>query len=292
MTPEPPTENNSEDMHMKRYTVILSMLIALAGVSLSYAGEQRNVYDVFRQFEQAGDSAAIDKQVTALIKRHMANLLYPVDMGSFERPEKDEKFLGLIKILQKQMGVPTTGTLTFDEFNRLEGAASDLDSRFIGAELNKNFYRSSDGEFVSASGVGAKTDKTDPLALPINITRIVCQRRVGTCELNTAEFSPEESQLHFPTPFEYSITTWEPARITALLENPCATEVMSIDIKTEAVGISSVPHGDLPFCAKQGPTNWTLLDDAFPVLFKIHQDKLNAARSLAYEPRQEILIPK
>jgi hypothetical protein len=46
-----------------------------------------NVYDFFQKMEPKSNSAALDEEVTARIKRHMANLLYPVDMASFVRPE-------------------------------------------------------------------------------------------------------------------------------------------------------------------------------------------------------------
>ena len=57
----------------------------------------------FRQLPNS-DSAIADEQTTALIKRHMANLLYPVDMGSFARPETDTKFREQIIALQKADG--------------------------------------------------------------------------------------------------------------------------------------------------------------------------------------------
>jgi hypothetical protein len=139
------------------------------------------------------------------------------------------------------------------------------------------------------SVMGATTDIGNPLAHPINITRIFCQRATGTCELSTAEYSPQDSQLFFATPFDYSIRTWEPTRITALSEHPCGTALMTIDIKTEAVTISSVPHADLPFCAKEGPTSWMLLDDGFPVTWKLHQDKVDAARALVFEPARKLM---
>ncbi len=43
---------------------------------------------------------------TSRIKRHMSNLLYPVDMTSFVRREKDPKLREMIVALQKQWGRP------------------------------------------------------------------------------------------------------------------------------------------------------------------------------------------
>ena len=69
----------------------------------------------------------------------MANLLYPVDMSSFARPETDMKFREQIIALQKQMGAPATGNLTLDEFGRLAEAARDIDDRPIGTTGKKNY---------------------------------------------------------------------------------------------------------------------------------------------------------
>src|SRR6516162_8504807 len=112
-----------------------ALLIFLFTISPAFADDQ-NVYDFFRQLPDA-DTAIVDEQTTALIKRHMANLLYPVDMSSFARPETDTKFREQIIALQKQMGTPATGTLTLDEFGRLAEAARDIDDRPIGTTMKK-----------------------------------------------------------------------------------------------------------------------------------------------------------
>jgi hypothetical protein len=268
------------------------LFILLITFSPACADDQTNVYDVFRQTEQNSDSAIVDEQLTARIKRHMANLLYPVDMASFVRPEKDVKFREQIITLQRQMGVPATGALTFDQFVRLADAARDIDDRAVGTYPGKFVFRSDDGEWVTAVGTGTNDNRDDPLAHPINISRISCRRAVGICELSTAEFSPEDSQLYFPTPFEYSITTWEPTRVTATSEHPCGTALMSIDIKAESVTISRVPHSDLSFCPKGlKPTTWRLADDGFPLIWKFHQDKVNKARALVYEQQRRLVPP-
>jgi hypothetical protein len=265
-----------------------ALLIFLFTISPAFADDQ-NVYDFFRQLPNT-DNAVVDEQTTALIKRHMANLLYPVDMGSFARPEKDAKFLEQVITLQKQMGAPATGTLTLDEFGRLAEAARDIDDHSVGTGIIKKTVVK-DGDFVSATGIGGTDDIANPLAPPINISRISCQRISGTCELNIAAFNPEDAHLYFYIPWHYNIKTWEPARVTATNEMPCATSLMSIDIQTESVVISSVPHSDLSFCAKQGPTTWRLLDDGFSVSWKLHQDKANKARALVYEAARKLVPP-
>jgi hypothetical protein len=265
-----------------------ALLIFLFTISPAFADDQ-NAYDFFRQSANS-DSAIVDQQTTALIKRHMANLLYPVDMGSLARPETDAKFREQIVALQQQMGVPATGTLTLDQFGRLAEAARDIDDRSIGAGIIKKIVVK-DGEVASATGTGGTDDIANPLAPPINISRIFCQRTSGTCELSIAAFNPEDAHLYFYIPWYYNITTWEPTRVTATNEMPCATSSMTLDTQTESVMISSVPHSDLPSCANQRPTTWRLLDDGFSVSWKLHQDKVNQARALVYEANKSIVPP-
>ena len=264
-----------------------ALLIFLFTVPPAFADDQ-NVYDFFRQLPNS-DSAIVDQQTTALIKRHMANLLYPVDMGSFARPETDAKFREQIIALQKQMAAPATGILTLNEFDRLAEAARDIDDRAIGTTMKKTVVK--DGDSVSATGTGGTDDIADPLAPPINISRIRCQRISGTCELNIAAFNPQDAHLYFYIPWDYRITTWEPTRVTATNEMPCATSSLTIDIKTESVMISSVPHSDLSSCAKEGPTTWRLLNDGFSVSWKLNQDKVNKARALVYEAKRNLVPP-
>jgi hypothetical protein len=50
--------------------------------------DSRDIYDVFRQSLKNPAGISTDEQTTAIIKRHMANLLYPVDMSLFSTPDK------------------------------------------------------------------------------------------------------------------------------------------------------------------------------------------------------------
>jgi hypothetical protein len=94
----------------------------------------------------------------------------------------------------------------------------------------------------------------------------------------------------FAAPFDYSITTWGPTRVTATSEHPCGTALLSIDIPTQSVTISSVPHSDLSFCPKEGDATWSLAD-GFPITWKIHQDKVSKARALVYELERRLVPP-
>jgi len=265
-----------------------ALLFFLFTISPAFADDQ-NVYDFFRQLPNS-DSAIVDEQTTALIKRHMANLLYPVDMSSLARPETDAKFREQIIALQKQMGVPATGILTQDEFGRLAQAARDMDDRSVGTGIIKRTVVK-DGDFASVTGTGGTDDIANPLAPPININRIVCQRTSSTCELNIAAFNPEDAHLYFYIPWHYRITTWEPTRVTATNEIPCATSSMTLDIQTQSVVIASIPHSDLPSCANQRPTTWRLVDDGFSVSWKLHQDKVSKAHALVYEAKRNLVPP-
>ena len=67
--------------------------------------DQKSVYDAFGELKlKPSTGVTLEQDVTSQIKRHMANLLYPVDLTSFVRPEKDPKLRELIIALQKQMG--------------------------------------------------------------------------------------------------------------------------------------------------------------------------------------------
>ena len=213
----------------------------------------------------------------------------PVDMSSFALPETDTKFREQIIALQKQMEAPATGILTLDEFGRLAKAARDIDDRPVGTAMKKTVVK--DGDFVSATGSGGTDDVANPLAPPVNMTRVRCQRVSGICELSIAAFNPEDPHLYFYIPWDYRITTWEPTRITATNEMACATSSMTLDLQTESLLISSVPHSDLTFCAKQGAMTWRLLGDGFSVSWKLHQDKVGKARVLVYEAEKKLVPP-
>ena len=184
----------------------LILIVVSTGAFAEDKNNQANVYDEFRQWMKPLPDATVDEEVTARIKRHMPNLLYPVDMTSFVRPEKDVKFREQVIILQKQMGAPATGTLTLDQFNRLAEAARDMMIARL-ALTRKNWLSGP----RTASGVGSRNRdyrrSTNPLAHPITLVRL---RSSGTCEL--ARQSSVQDSSYFSTPFD-SITTWEPTRV-------------------------------------------------------------------------------
>jgi hypothetical protein len=110
-----------------------ALLILVVVLSSAAAAEEpkstKSVYEELRQSQKPTSGATSDQITTATIKRHMATLLYPVDLSSLKPPEQDESFKGLVKILQRQMGDPDTGILTSGQYFRLADAAHDIDAR-------------------------------------------------------------------------------------------------------------------------------------------------------------------
>jgi|tagenome__1003787_1003787.scaffolds.fasta_scaffold20938078_3 hypothetical protein len=246
--------------------------------------DQKNVYEAFAELKlKPSPGVTLEEDVTSRIKRYMANLLYPVDMTSFVRPEKDAKLRELIVALQKQMGEATTGVLRFGQFSKLQDAAHSIDESPVTIAPGIIVYRSDDGNLVGAVGTGAMDD----LANPINVSRILCTRSDVTCELSTAEFDVKHSMLFAPAPTIYDIKTWTPNRVTAIREHPCGSAFLTVDVATKDVTIASTPHADLPFCSKE-PANIWKLADGFKVTWNLHRDRYNKARELVYEPAKKM----
>jgi hypothetical protein len=264
-------------------TIVLTFLIALSTAAWADdKRDQRNVYDVFREWVKPSAGATVDEQVTTRIKRFMANLLYPADMSSFARPDQDGKFRDLIIALQKPMGTPATGFLTSAQFDRLAEASRDIDDRPMILPLKKSVLMTNDAVLL-AIGTGVM----DGLAYPLNSMRIVCVKADSTCDVIDAGFDPKMRSLTLgDTPYE--IKTWTPSRVTAIREHPCGTASMTIDVKAQAVTIATVPHADLVGCREDRPTIWMLVD-GMPIARKLNEDRINRARALMYEPARKLI---
>lgn len=265
------------------FKFVLVFLCAFS--SIAWADEKddaRNVYDVFREVLRSSAGTTLEEDVTSRIKRYMAALLYPVDMSLFVRSESDAKFHELIIVLQKQMGEPATGVLTYGQFDKLHEAAQSIDDRGVTLGPGKLVYRSDDGNVIGALGTGAAND----LANPINVTRLLCSKSEGTCEMSGAEFDLKYGTLISPSPAIYEIKTWGPSRVTAIREHPCGTASLTVDVETKDVTIASVPHADLPFCSKGPASIWKLVD-GFSIAWNIYREKYNKARALVYEPARK-----
>src|SRR6516225_3649768 len=111
-----------------RKGILLALLILSTAAFAGEINNQSDVYDDFRRVLLPPlPGVPVDEEMTALIKRYMASLLYPVDMPSLNRPDKDAKFRDLIIILQQQMGDPPTGVLTTEQFLKLQEAFRYVD---------------------------------------------------------------------------------------------------------------------------------------------------------------------
>ena len=246
--------------------------------------DQENVYDAFGELQlKPSTGVTLEEDVTSRIKRYMANLLYPVDMTSFVRPEKDPRLRELIVALQKQMGGVATGVLTYGQFSKLQDAARSIDEKPVIVGPGKVVSRSDDGNVVSALGTGVMND----LAYPINVNRMFCAKSEGTCETSSAEFDLKNARLLTSPPTIFEVKTWTPSRVTAIREHPCGTALLTVDVQTEDVTITSTPHADLPFCSKE-PANIWRLADGFRVTWNLYRDRYNKARELVYDPAKKM----
>ena len=273
---------------MMRKVIFCLFLIVFAGPTLADEQQdqfdQKNVYDAFGELGlKPSTGVTLEEDVTSRIKRYMANLLYPVDLTLFVRPEKDPTFRQLIVALQKQMRETTTGVLTYSQFAKIQDAARSIYEMQVNVAPGKFVSGSDDGSVMTAKGTGAMND----LANPINISRMFCAKSDGTCEMSGAEFDLKNGMLIAPAPTIFEIKTWTPGRITAIREHPCGTAFLTVDVKTEDVTITSTPHADLPFCSKEPADIWRLAD-GFKITWNLYRDRYNKARELVYEPAKKM----
>jgi hypothetical protein len=264
---------------MRESNAKIHAIVLLATFSSAALGEDANgtksVYEELRKSLKSSSGASIDEITTATIKRHMATLLYPVDLSSLKAPELDEAFKKLIKVLQRQMGDPDTGILTSSQYFRLSDAARDIDAAPVVVSVGKTV--SMENDFLLALGTG----QMDDIADPINKVRIVCLRSEGTCNETEASFNTKTRLLDLFDVASYQIQTWTPKRLTAVREHPCGTATMSIDIAAETVEVGVLAHKDLQFCSDAPYGRWTLVD-GFPVTWNIARAKQLKALELAY----------
>jgi hypothetical protein len=251
---------------MLKRTFLFLLFIFCATAAAEEPKNTKSIYEELRKSQKPTSGASTDDITTATIKRHMATLLYPVDLSSLKPPEQDESFKGLIKLLQRQMGDPDTGIITSDQYYRLAGAARDIDARPVLVASGKII--SMEDEIVLAVGTG----QMDDLAQPINKVRIVCVKSEGTCEEAEATFDAKTGLLDFFEVASYQVRTWTPKRVTAIREHPCGTATMSIDIIAKTVEVSVLGHKDLQFCPDASQERWSLVD-GFPVAWNLARDK-------------------
>lgn len=258
---------------------VLALLLTISTATWA-AEDHRNIYDVFHQWIKPLSEATVDEQGTALIKRYMASLLYPVDMASFERPETDKRFRDAIMMLQAQMGTATTGNLTSDEFDRLAQAARDIEEYPVGLQPGTLVDVAKDASWVAASGTLAGGDVTRK----INHTRINCIRAEEICHVFSASFDPNTSFLWLNLgPVAYKIEVWTQDTIMAVNKHACGVDTMKIDIPTKTVTIESTGS-----CVNKARSTYSLTDGG-EVARQLHRERVNKAQPLVYKPARRLL---
>src|SRR5262249_38691656 len=127
---------------------------------------------------------------------------------------------------------------------------------------------------------------------PGNIAQIECWRVLGMCELTTAEGNPDGINLVGAGSFLYPITAWESARVVAKQVHGCGTSLMTIEIQSKSVTVDWLQNPNVS-CGPPSsfPPTWSFVDQPAPHYWKIHQDKVNKARDLVYEPARRLVPP-
>jgi hypothetical protein len=201
----------------------------------------------------------------------------------------------IFAVLQQQMGDPPTGVLTTDQFSRLSQASDNIDRHLIVLPPRGVSMVLDDAVFAEGTRAG------DNVLRPINFVRISCFKARGTCEEYMAWLTPDD-QINLVSLFltlgdEYRITSWSSSRVTAELQVPCFTALMTLDIKAQQVTTVTVPPRDASICtAPDPPTTWKFhpmtwkLVDGREVAEKFTQEKMNKARKLVY-PAARALLP-
>jgi hypothetical protein len=288
-----------------RVITLFTAVIALSTVAFAEDKKPSNVYEWFGELPKASPDVrpVTPEEITADIKRHMANLLYPVDMSSLAPPDKDPKFHDLIAVLQQQMGDPPTGVLTTDQFGRLAQASHNIDLELIALSFSKKHVHMYDtgmfangNAFLNAEGTGSWDNMNPRDDRPLNAVRIVCYEARALCERHTAHLSFDDQvrvlSLNLHDGDEYQITSWSSSQVTAESQAPCFTDLMTVDIKPEQVTTVRVPQPYRSSCSGFQPPDrqmtWKLVD-GFEVAEKFRQEKMNKARKLVYPAARALL---
>lgn len=282
---------------MKSIFVVISVVVS----AMSWASDGKDELDIytfqqehFRSSAVASSGLSSDAQTTARIKRYMAGLLYPVDLSVLTNPDKDLRFQNEIRLLQKQMGVPSTGVLTVRQYDRLVRAATmhtELPVFPTGFYVDQ--YETGRNSNVSAKGAWS-VDPTDRMASynPINTGHVDCDKAEKLCTVVTADvLLPYELvaipvytlQVHTEI---FEVESWRPERITAVQELSCSKTTMTIDIKGKAVKQVTVPRYERESCNANRtvkPSFVTLLDGskAFEEVFARRRKEV---QDLVYTP--------
>lgn len=129
-------------------------------------------------------------------------------------------------------------------------------------------------DLVTAEGTWTRSGLTEgsSMGYPLQTSRIECNKEEGRCTEARASVAGNvlESDL-----VEYDIASWTTASIVFRYDAPCATEVYTIDLNTEAVSGAGHPiNQDGAFCKMYGgkEESWKYqLSDGFKVYWEQRQ---------------------
>jgi hypothetical protein len=129
-------------------------------------------------------------------------------------------------------------------------------------------------DFVTAEGTWTRSGETlgSSIGFPLQTSRIQCNRQERRCTEARASVSGNTlvSELIL-----YDVESWTPNSIVFRYDAPCATEVFTIDLNTEAVsGAGHTINEDAAFCKMRADNEhrWNyLLSDGFDVYWKQRQ---------------------
>jgi hypothetical protein len=252
-----------------------------------------DVYVVMRHFmknAQAGQVNA-DGLATVMIKQAMAALMYPVDMGSTNGPDRDPKFKDQIKGLQKRMDAPQTGVLLQSQFDRLLAAAKTVQGHRAFPPVGKVVIQTTPGRFVAKG-----TWVTEDDAFPVNYSDIICEREAQSCTMTTIDIV-QPNQINSDPDFnvmlsteKYAIATWNGDELTAVSESTCRRQRLIVNSSSKQASLLATDKDDagcrLPNGVQippLGKPRVSSLGDPFQEAKKFYDDQRKQAQKLMYE---------
>lgn len=284
-------------------TWAVASLLAVAGGPLQAAGEVpagpgpevpapeqkggMDIYQVNREmFHQVNPAMNAEGFTTALIKKHMAMLMYPVDLGVLQPPAQDAKFQAQIQLFQTKLGVPATGVLTWSQFEILQQAATTATERKVlpPSALLVHREKTGSGEMLRAQG----TWLGEGASLPLNYTEIICRQADQACleagmEVSVPAHTEAEHDYRVSlSTRSYRVTAWSETEVLAEGEDRCGPLRLSINAQSRQA-IRSGAAGAGPDCTAATPATARLSAGSHEANRYFAARRANALK-LSYEP--------
>lgn len=247
-------------------------------------GEQ-DIYQVNRDmFGQANPGMTAEGFTTALIKKHLAMLMYPVDLGTLQTPTHDARFRAQIQLFQEKLGVPATGVLTWSQFEILQQAATTATERKVLPPSALLVHREPavGGEMVKAQG----TWLGEAGSLPLNYTEIICHQVDKACletriEVNVpAHVDAEHDYRLTLASRSYRVTAWNEDEVQAEAGDGCRLSINTRSKQALRSGAAGAESG----CPADGPTTSARLSASAHEANRFYAARRAQALKLSYEP--------